>query len=109
MTPGFAFAGGSDGDGLRALIRRRLATGALFAIQGTRAWASYGEDRPCIVCKEPITPAQVEYEVSSASADVTGRAHLRCYTVWREESQAPPRPRRRTNGALEIAPGSDAS
>ena len=107
LNPWFAFTGGSDGDGLRAMIRARIATGALFPVHGTRAWASYGEDDPCIVCKEPITRAQVEYEVASASADVTVRAHLRCYMLWKDESQT--RSRRRPDGVLEIAPDPDAS
>jgi hypothetical protein len=109
LNPWFAVTGGSDADGLRAMIRARLATGVLFPIHGTRAWASYGEDHPCIVCKEPITRAQVEYEVASASADLTVRAHLRCYMMWKDESQTSPRARRRTNGAVEIAPDPDAS
>lgn len=107
LNPWFAFTGGSDGDGLRAMIRARIATGALFPVHGTRAWASYGEDDPCVVCKEPITRAQVEYEVASASADVTVRAHLRCYMLWKDESQTPSR--RRPDGVLEIAPDPDAS
>jgi hypothetical protein len=102
LNPWFAFTGGSDGESLRAMIRARITTGALFPIDGTRAWASYGEDNPCIVCKEPITPAQVEYEVASASADVTGRAHLRCYMVWKEESRT--RPNRRSGSASRPRP-----
>jgi hypothetical protein len=94
LNPWFVVAGGSDSDGLRAIVRARLATGALLPLHGTRAWASYGEDNPCVVCREPITRAQVEYEVSSAAADATVRAHLRCYMVWKDESQTPPRPRR---------------
>jgi hypothetical protein len=109
LNPWFALSGGSDGDGLRAMIRARIATGALFPIHGTRAWASYGDDDPCIVCKEPITRAQVEYEVLSASAEVTVRAHLRCYMVWKDESQAPPRPRRRTEGVVDVGPDPGAS
>ena len=109
LNPWFALTGGSDGDGLRATIRARIATGALFPIHGTRAWASYGEDNPCIVCQEPITRAQVEYEVSSASTEVAVRAHLRCYMMWKEESQAPARPRRRTEGVVDIGPDPGAS
>jgi hypothetical protein len=109
LNPWFAVTGGSDGDGLRATIRARIATGTLFPIHGTRAWASYGEDRPCIVCQEPITRAQVEYEVSSASTEVTVRAHLRCYMAWKEESQAPARRRRRIEGVLDIGPDPGAS
>ena len=107
LNPWFALTGASDGDGLRAMIRVRIAAGALFPIHGTRAWASYGEDRPCIVCEEPITRAQVEYEVSSASTELTVRAHLRCYMAWKEESQT--RPRRRTEGILDIGPDLGAS
>ena len=106
LNPWFALTGSSDNDGLRALVRARLATGALFPLHGTRAWASYGEDNPCLVCREPITRAQVEYEVSSAVADTTVRTHLRCYMLWKQESQMPPRLRRRGDGAPDIGPAS---
>src|SRR4029450_4468940 len=86
LNPWFALTGGSDTDGLRAMVRARLATGALFPLESTRAWASYGEDNPCAVCRELISRAQVEYEVSSAIVDATVRTHLRCYMVWKEES-----------------------
>ncbi|HEX7214001.1 MAG TPA: hypothetical protein VF578_07305 [Methylomirabilota bacterium] len=95
LNPAFAITGGGESDDLRAIVRARLATGALFPLQSTRAWASYGEDNPCAVCRESITRAQVEYEVSSAVLDTTVRTHLRCYMLWKEESQSPPRPRRR--------------
>ena len=103
LNPWFALTGGSDIDGLRALVRSRLATGALFPLQNTSAWASYGEDNPCAVCREPITRAEVEYEVSSTVVDTTVRTHLRCYMMWKEESQAPPR-RRRADGATGVGP-----
>ena len=105
LNPWFAFAGGSDTDGLRAMVRARLATGALFPLESTRAWASYGEDNPCAVCRELISRAQVEYEVSSAVTDTTVRTHLRCYMVWKEESQIPPRRQRRPYGAEDVEPG----
>lgn len=105
LNPWFAFTGGSDTDSLPALVRARLSTGDLVPLHGTRAWASYGQDNPCVVCREPITRAQVEYEVSSAIADTTVRAHLRCYMVWKEESQTPPRSRRRMEGATGSGPG----
>ena len=109
LNPWFAFAGGSDGDDLRAMVRARIATGALFPIHGTRTWASYGEDNPCIVCKDPITRTQVEYEVVSASSEATVRAHLRCYMMWKEESQARPRPRRRIDGVRDAGVDTGAS
>lgn len=104
LNPWFALTGGSDSDGLRALIRARLATGALFPLSGTRAWASYGMDYPCAVCREPITRAQVEYEVSSVVPDTTVRTHPRCYMVWKEESQIPPRRPRRPDSAEDLGP-----
>lgn len=105
LNPWFALTGGSDTDGLRAMVRARLATGALFPLESTRAWASYGEDNPCAVCRELISRAQVEYEVSSAIVDATVRTHLRCYMVWKEESRIPPRRRRRPYGVEDVEPG----
>lgn len=104
LNPWFAIAGGSDTDGLRAMVRARLSTGGLFPLHGTRAWASYGNDNPCAVCRELITRAQVEYEVSSAVGDTSVRTHLRCYTMWKEESQIPPRRPRRPDSAEDIGP-----
>lgn len=91
LNPWFALAGGSDFDRLRATIRLRLATGALFQVDGRRAWASQGVGRACAVCDQSITTAQVEYEVSSAIGGASLGAHLRCYMLWKEESEAPPR------------------
>ncbi len=86
------------------MVRARLSTGGLFPLHGTRAWASYGNDNPCAVCRELITRAQVEYEVSSAVGDTSVRTHLRCYTMWKEESQIPSRRPRRPDSAEDIGP-----
>src|SRR5262245_39628479 len=104
LNPRFAFTGGSDTETLRTIIRARLASGALFRVDGTRAWASYGTGASCVVSREPVTRAQVEYEVASAGAGPTASAHLRCYKLWNEESKAPPRARRRVDGVQGVQP-----
>ena len=86
LNPWFAVAGGSESDVLRGVIRDRLATGALFPVDG-RAWGSRGIGKACVVCDQPITGEQVEYEVSRAVDGLCAGAHLRCYTLWMEESE----------------------
>ena len=101
LNPWFTLAGGSDSDRLRGAIGVRLATGRLFRADGRRAWAGHGTGRPCVVCEEPITTAQVEYEVSSAIDGASASAHLRCYMMWKEESELPPRPSEQTSKRQE--------
>jgi hypothetical protein len=85
LNPWFALAGSSESDALRVVIRARLASGALFPVDG-RAWGSRGIGKACVVCDEPITGEQVAYEVSRAHDGLCAGAHLRCYTLWMEES-----------------------
>lgn len=87
LNPWFGLAGGSGVD-LRGAVRLRLAAGSLFRVDGRRAWASQGTGRPCVVGEESITTGQVEYEVPSAIDGASASAHLRCYTMWKEESES---------------------
>ena len=43
--------------------------------------AGYGSAKPCAVCGETITLAQVEYEVAG-EGDRLIRFHLICYAEW---------------------------
>ena len=79
--------GGSAGDdqGLAASIRARLASGDL-PLAGQTVTAGPGIHHPCIVCLMPITPNEVEYEVSDNAGGVVV-SHISCYVLWRAETR----------------------
>ena len=80
-------AGGSDGDdpALIASVRVRMANGDLPRA-GLTLTAGSGSHHPCIVCLMPITPSQIEYEVSDNAGGVVV-SHFRCYLLWRAETR----------------------
>jgi hypothetical protein len=73
--------GGRD---LIAIVREKLAAGALPDDAPTRMWVGYGTLRPCTVCDEPIAPAEIEYEFDTAKGQ-TVRCHRKCLEIWQEE------------------------
>lgn len=78
---------GSDGDdsALVASVRARLVSGHLPRA-GLTVAAGPGTHHPCIVCLMPITPSQIEYEVSDNAGGVVV-SHFRCYLLWRAETR----------------------
>jgi hypothetical protein len=73
-------------EALHDRVRRWLGSGALFhALQTPQPRT--GRGGLCAVCSAPISPEDVEYEVSDAGSE-TVSAHRRCYLIWRQESQA---------------------
>ena len=93
--PGWSISGGSSAseNELRRQIRTRLSEARLPAVDGV--WKSHpGTGRPCIVCRRPIEPIQVERQVDGGGIVLI--AHEACYTLWREESVAFQAPRRPT-------------
>jgi hypothetical protein len=83
--PGWSISGGSGAseNELRRQIRTRLSESRLPAVDGV--WKSHpGIGRPCIVCRRPIEPTQVERQVDGVGIVLV--AHEACYTLWREES-----------------------
>src|SRR5262245_34837367 len=86
LNPAFALSGSSSNgaDGLRGSVRDRLASGALFPV-GSYVMAGNGSGKPCVVCRESITRADVEYEIPLGE-HIAVVAHLACYLVWRDES-----------------------
>ena len=78
---------GSDGDdsALVATVRARLVSGDLPRA-GLTVAAGPGTHRPCTVCLMPITPSQIEYEVSDNAGAVV-MSHFRCYLLWRAETR----------------------
>ena len=72
-------------DALRRRVEAQLSDGRLPPVQGISK-SHRGTGRPCIVCRRPIEPADVEREVEGAG--VFFHAHETCYKPWREESLA---------------------
>ncbi len=84
MNPAWVIAGASDGIDLHVTVRERLASGWLFSAPH-KVWAGKGTGHICIVCGTAIAPSEIENEVVGPT---TVWAHLPCYSIWREESEA---------------------
>src|SRR5262249_25558007 len=98
LNRSFAVAGAaSDEDRLRATVRARLGSGALFPVNG-HSWAGYGSGRPCAVCDAPIGRAEIEYEVKGPKGGTF--VHLACFMLWHRESERPRAEPPRASGAL---------
>lgn len=83
---GWSISGGSGippDDSLRRQIRARLSEARLPAVDGVSS-SSRGTGRPCIVCRRPIEPTEVERQLGGVGIVLI--AHEACYTLWREES-----------------------
>src|SRR5438093_3131763 len=66
LNPAFEISGGSD-DNLRRTIRTRLATGALFPVDG-KVPAGKAEGKLCTICRMTMPQAELEYDVSSQTS-----------------------------------------
>jgi hypothetical protein len=85
LNPEVRIAGSSD-DPLLNIVRARLTSGALLLID-RKGRAGRGSGKRCAVCDMTINNQEIEYEVASGSYGAVF-AHLRCYLVWRQESEA---------------------
>jgi len=77
----------------------RLASGALFPAPQT-VWLGQGTGRICFVCDAAITALKAEAEMTDGPATV--RAHLECYTIWRQESDAMPKASQQSDNARSM-------
>ena len=84
MTP--ESAPESHNDELRQRVRRALTSGALFLVD-RRSRVGRGSGKLCAVCTSAVAEDDVEYEVPGG-VNGTVVAHLACYLVWRQESEA---------------------
>ncbi len=82
---GVALAGSSD-DPLLDVVRSRLASGALFPV-GHQSRGGGGKGEICAVCDLTINNPEIEYEVSGGPNGAVF-AHIACFLVWRQESEA---------------------
>jgi hypothetical protein len=72
---------------LHQLARQLIDTGVLPDTMPEKAWGGYGDGSLCSVCRNPVTPEEVEYEVRirTESGGATRRFHVVCHAVWRLE------------------------
>ncbi len=73
------------GTALRLRVRERIENGRLPAIAAKQIASGYGSGRACAACDEPITSAQVEYEVADERDGGRLSFHLGCHVVWQLE------------------------
>jgi hypothetical protein len=92
---GKAIAGGAD---VAAVIRARLADGALPRLPATKVWGGKGNGAACTACGETVRDGP-EYEAEFGGL-ITVRFHRVCYQIWNEERMKP---------AYVISGGSDVT
>ncbi len=83
LNPAWTISGSSEED-VRGTVRERLASGDLFPVP-REVWAGHGSGHVCVVCGKPISSAEVENEIVGPT---TFRAHVACYSIWQQESDA---------------------
>jgi hypothetical protein len=79
-----------DEQRIRALAREILLAGKLPWRAPDSTWGGNGVGAPCAVCRTPIAPDQVEYEIQFAhDAPSPGLDkyffHIRCFAAWEME------------------------
>jgi hypothetical protein len=84
---------------LRQRVRRTLTSGTLSLII-RKARVGRGSGRLCAVCTSSVNETDIEYEVLSTTGVVV--AHLPCYLIWSQESEAW---RIRTDDPADLPPG----
>jgi hypothetical protein len=73
---------------LRLRVRERIANGRLPVRVPDHILGGYGSGHTCVACDQPITSAQVEYEVADCRNDAKLCFHLGCHVVWQLECAA---------------------
>jgi hypothetical protein len=71
---------------VRTRIRELIKASLVPCDEPNKVWASRGTGTHCLACGEPITAADVEYEVDLDHTSF--RVHRLCFIVWREECDA---------------------
>jgi hypothetical protein len=76
---GKVMAGGAD---VAAVIRAKLADGALPLLPATKVWGGKGNGAACAVCGEAVRDGEYEAEFGGL---ITVRFHRVCYEIWDAE------------------------
>lgn len=75
-----------DESAIRQRIRTMVETGALPCDEPEKVWAGKGMGQHCVACSQPISAAEIEYEVELTAGQMF-RVHRRCHEIWREECE----------------------
>ena len=75
---------------LRAKAREAVANGELPSRRPDRTWGGPGVGATCVVCGEPVTRQQMEFEIQFERDDDNPgmdkyHIHLRCFAAWEFE------------------------
>jgi len=70
---------------LRLRVRELLKDGRLPLMVPMRVDGSYGCGQSCLVCDQPITSTDVQYEVDDYRNGKRLYFHLICHVVWQTE------------------------
>jgi hypothetical protein len=77
-----------DEEAIRQKARERIQSGRLPRTESIRAWAGPGIGQPCVVCDEPITDRETEFELQfpEGRTGLRGyRFHRFCQAAWEME------------------------
>jgi hypothetical protein len=92
----------SQGD-LCSLVRDGFAVGTLLVLPHNQSWIGRGLNGRCSVCRQPVSPGEVAYEVLGGLLGQPAYAHPACYRVWLVESIAYRRSRQKLIKPLDRA------
>jgi hypothetical protein len=77
---------------LHERVREALQAGELPRQRPDNTWAGPGVGADCTICRAPVTPTEMEYELEFVrGGDEPGRdryhVHIHCFLAWSAESQ----------------------
>ena len=66
------------------LVIEGLANGVLWIVKAEPVWTGDGTLKPCVVCRVKINAHEKQYDVPGPRGALP--AHVRCYEIWRKQS-----------------------
>ena len=66
------------------LVIAGLGNGLLWVLEAGPIWSGHGTFKPCVVCRAKIANDDIQYDVSGPRGSLP--VHVRCYRVWRAQS-----------------------
>ena len=77
--------GSTDDPSVLELVITGLNSGLLWLLDSGPIWFGHGTGKPCLVCKQRITHAAIQYDLPP-SPNGSGPVHADCYRAWRTQS-----------------------
>ena len=79
-----------DESTLREKARNAVRSGKIPARRPDRTWGGAGIGAECVICEQPVTPQQMEFEIQfQRDGDNPGldrfHVHIRCFAAWEFE------------------------